>query len=142
MYVYKHGIIQGPMGSAQSLTSAAVVARFAPTERVQLQRIQFSVSTATVSSASIVITVKKYITPNSASGAVTLGTLTIPTGVAAGKVYYKDIDPQAIKVGEEIVFEVTTQAAGGGAAGAGFSLPVCIEFPESELENTDMVESA
>jgi len=142
MYVYKHGIVQGPMGSAQSLGSAAVIARFAPAERVQLQRIQFSVSTATVSSGNIVVTVKKYITPGSATGAVTIDTLTIPTGVTAGTVYYKDVEPTAIAVGEEIVFEVTTASAGGGAAGAGFSLPVCIEFPQDELDNTEMVESA
>lgn len=126
-----------------SLASAAVLDdSFIAQEKMEVKQIAFLVSTATVSSGNIVVTVKKRITVNSASGEVTLGTLTIPTAIAAGKMYYKNISPVKLDAGEQVVFEVTTAAAGGGAAGSGYACILADQSPEQPLDNADMVASA
>lgn len=129
--------------SAGSLTAAAVLADdFIAQEKMEVKQIAFVISTATVSSGNIVITVKKRITVDSATGEVTIGTLSIPTAVAAGAVYYKDVTPVKVDQGEQVVFEVTTAAAGGGAAGAGYALLQADQSPEEPADNADMVASA
>lgn len=130
--------------AAESLTSAAVISSHVCMLPMEVKQIKFAVSTATVSSGDIVITAKKYVTIGSATGAVTLGTLTIPTGVAAGKVYYKPLDPNdaSFLPGEVLVFEVTTAAAGGGAAGAGSSLFEADYAPSDVRNDSDAVLSA
>lgn len=141
MYLNRFG---GPrlISTAESLASAAVIARFMAMHQVQVKQIAFVVSTATVSSANIVVTVKRRPTVGSSSGEVTIGTLSIPTGVAAGKMYYKNVTPVTVAQGEEIVFEVTTAAAGMGAAGAGYSGFDAEHDPEVPANNSDMVASA
>lgn len=126
--------------AAEVLTSAAVLTdNFVAMEKVEVKQVGFLITTATVSSGNIVVAVKKRVTAGSASGESTVGTLTIPGGVAAGKIYYKKITPVKLDLGEQIVFEVTTAAAGGGAAGAGYSLVDYDQCPEQPADNTDMV---
>lgn len=131
-------------GSTEALTSAAVIARHMFLLPANVKRLAFVITTATVSTGNIVITAKKYVTPGSASGAVTLDTLTIPTGVAAGTYYYKNVNPEtySFKRTEELVFEVTTAAAGMSGAGAGYSLFEADYDPENIKNDTDAVASA
>jgi hypothetical protein len=129
--------------SAASLTSAAVIKKYIAARKLRIQQIQFHLAAAVVSSAAaVVVKCKKYPTAGSSAGESDLGTLTIPAGAAAGKVYYKDISPAAIEPGDEIVFEVTTAAAGGAKAGTG--TPAFISHIEMELPAniSDMIASA
>lgn len=129
--------------TAVVLTSAAVIKKFTFARPMILRKVAFAISTATVSSGGIVITAKKYPLIGSSANAVTLGTITIPGGTAAGLVYYKDMASAAkLVVGDELVFEVTTAAAGGGAAGAGTCLFDADDNPETSANNSDMVASA
>lgn len=126
-----------------SLTSAAVIAEHACIgNQVEIRRIAIAISTATVSTGNIVVTVRNRPTVGSATGQSTLATLTIPTGVAAGKVYYKDVNQSVVVPGGSIAFEVTTAAAGGSAAGAGVCGYIAQEDPEYAPNLSSMVVSA
>lgn len=134
-----------PLGTpaAVDLTSAAVHSfSHIFLSQVKLKRIALCVTTATVSSGNIVVTFRKRPTPGSSSGQSTVGTITIPTGIAAGKVYYKDVSPVVFAPGDQLIAEVTTAAAGGGAAGAAAHGFEGEDDPEYAGNQTDMVESA
>jgi hypothetical protein len=99
------------------------------------------VTTATVSSGNIVLTVYDRVSPGVAGGQVSLGTLTIPSGVAAGSIYYKSIEAQVAQ-GHCVEFDVTTASAGMGAAGAGYSA-LKVSFSSEDPRNvSSMVASA
>lgn len=119
-------------GSAQSLTSNANIANYLAMAKVLVRRVSFQVTTATVSSGGIVLTFYVRPTPGSTAGQVTLGTITIPTAIAAGTVYYNDLGETGVLLpGQELACDVTTAAAGGGAAGAGYFVPQEIEeYPD------------
>ena len=121
-----------------SLTSAAVVQSFTVVEQCQVDRLYFAVSTSVVSSGNVVVTFKRRPTLNSASGEVSIGTIVIPNGTAAGKVLYKGVTPVVCAAGEQIVIEVTTAAAGMGAAGNGQGFFFADQDPETEANNADM----
>lgn len=121
-----------------SLTSAAVVQSFTVVEQCQVDRLYFAVSTSVVSSGSVVVTFKRRPTLNSASGEVSIGTIVIPAGTAAGKVLYKGVSPVVCAAGEQIVIEVTTAAAGMSAAGNGQGFFFAEQDPETEANNADM----
>lgn len=126
-----------------SLASAAVIAEYACVgERMAIQRVAVAISTSVVSTGGVVVTVRNRPTLASASGQSTITTLTIPAGTAAGKVVYKDINEALIAPGGSLVFEVTTAAAGGGAAGAGVCGFVAAEDPEYKLNEAAMIASA
>lgn len=125
-----------------ALTSAAVVQSFTVAEQCQVSQLLFAVSNAIVSSGSVVVTFKRRPTLNSSSGEVSIGSLTLPAGTAAGKVYYKVVSPVVCAAGEQIVIEVTTAAAGMGAAGNGQGFFNAQQDPETNANNSDMVASA
>lgn len=126
-----------------SLTSTAVISEHACIgERMAIQRVAVAVSTAVVSSGAVVVTVRNRPVVGSATGQSTITTLSIPAGTAAGKVLYKDINESLIQPGGSLVFEVTTAAAGGGAAGAGLCGYIASEDPEYKLNESSMIASA
>lgn len=138
-------LMPGSAGSVaeQALTSTAVIAEWVcGTGRFQVKRIGFVVTTATVSSGNIVLEVNHRPTALSSSSEVQKDTLTIPGGVAAGTVYYTEVTPFALGPGESISLEVTTAAAGGGAAGKGFFCFEVDEDPEYKSNESEMVASA
>lgn len=108
--------------SAQSLTSTGDVLVYNFGEAVVLTRIMLLVSTAVVSTGSVVVNVYQRPTYGSTAGQVLIGALTIPAGTAAGKIVYKNVESFKILPGQQLAFNVGTAAAGGGAAGAGFSM--------------------
>ena len=126
-----------------SLASTAVICEYACVgERMGIQRVAVAISTAVVSSGGVVVTIRNRPTVASATGQSTITTLTIPAGTAAGKVVYKDINEALIVPGGSLVFEVTTAAAGGGAAGQGVCGFVASEDPEYKLNESSMIASA
>lgn len=128
--------------TAGSLTSTGDILVYNFGEQVVLTRVMLLVSTATVSTGNIVVTVYQRPTYGSTAGQVTLGTITIPTGVAAGTIYYKNIESVKVPPGSQIAFNVTTAAAGGGAAGAAFPMFKAFMASEDPRNVTAMVASA
>lgn len=139
MYIFNGENFLGSSPSSQSLTSATSVLAKPIAQRINLKRLQFLVTTAVSSSSSVVLTFYYRPVAGSASNQVTLGTLTIPTGVAAGKVYYKDIAPYSCTVGGDIAVSVTTAATSAGAGYCGFGFE---QDPETALNESSMVASA
>ena len=122
------------------LTSTGVsLVHFAIQHQVEVKRVMFQLSTAVSSSVSAVVAVKYYPVIGSSSNAVTVATLTIPTGTAAGVIIYKDINEYIAVPGGEIVFDVTTAATSTGIGVAGFW---CNLDPEYVTNQTNMVASA
>jgi len=110
--------------------------------RMQVSRLAIVITTTVVSTANVVVRFYHRPLVGSAAGAVTLGSLNIPTTTAAGKVVYKDIDPVSVPPGSELAFEVITIAAGGGAAGAGIYVVEAEQDPEYKTNETTMVASS
>lgn len=130
-------------GATTSLTATGVDAKslmFYEPSRVW--RLLFYVTTATVSTVSIVVRFYYRPVAGSSSGQVTLGSITIPTAIAADKVYYYDVTPYNMPAMSQVAFEVITAAAGGGAAGAGYWDVVSDFDPETALNSSKMVASA
>lgn len=125
------------------LTSAAVQSfSTVLTMNGRVFRLQAKVTTATVSTGSIVLTIRRRPTFGSSSGQTTLGTLTIPTAIAVNKIYYKDITPVNCNSGDQVVVEVTTAAAGGGAAGKALFDFLMDYDPETAPNDSNFVASA
>lgn len=129
--------------TASDLTSAAVAKRFGFMRPAVVRKCAIGITTATVSTGNIVVTIKKYPNAGSSASAETLDTITIPAAIAAGKVYLCTFpSPEKFIPGEELVFEVTTAAAGGGAAGAGTCMFEAEDCPDYAGNNTHLVASA
>lgn len=109
---------------------------------VTIRRVYAAITTATVSSADIVVAVKKRGTFGSTSGETTIATLNIPTAKAAGVVMYKSFDAVNCAAGDQIVFEVTTAAAGGGAAGNCIYGAEMNDDPEVPANSSDLTASS
>jgi hypothetical protein len=112
-------------GSTESLASTAVIKRYAVGIGMNIRQVAFLVTTAPTTTAPVIV-LKKYPVAGSSAGAVSLATLTLPVGTAAGSVVYKKLDSITLEAGQELVMEVTTAAA----AGAGYSLIEAYHAPE------------
>lgn len=84
-----------------------------------VRRLMVHITTAVVSSGNVVVTFYKRSAPGVSAAQVTLGTIVIPPAALVGSVYYKDIESPDFTPGQALFVQVTTVAAGGGAAGAG-----------------------
>lgn len=98
-----------------SLTSTGDIQSIAVMEGMQVRRLMFYVTTAITVTATV-INFYKRVKVGDTSGQVSIGTLTIPVGTAAGSVVYKDIDSAAFVQGTALAANVTTAST----AGAGF----------------------
>lgn len=125
------------------LTGAAVhTTSFSVGAEIEVNRIMALVTTAVVSTGAVVVAMKRYPTYGSSASAETIGTLSIPAATVAGKVLYKDVTPVICYPGDQLVFEVTTAAAGGGAAGNAAYMFNAVLRPEAAANQSDMVASA
>lgn len=125
------------------LTGAAVhTTSFGVTSQMKVKRIMCMITTAVVSNVTVVVAFKRYPTYGSSASATTIGSISIPTGTAAGKVVYKDVTPLQCNPGDQIVCEVTTAAGGGGAAGNAFYSIEYAAMPEAAANQSDMIASA
>lgn len=133
-----------PATAANLAATAAQWAGYAVCQPLQVLRLYFFCTT-TVTAGLIApkVSVVRRPTYGSSSGAVTIGSMTIPTATAAGKVVYKDIAyastaiPQA---GEELSLEVAVQATDSGtAAGVGFISISYDPVIDNAADQTNMV---
>jgi hypothetical protein len=98
------------------------------------------VTTAVTAADPVTMSVDKRVTAGSDTGRVAdiVGSITLPGGTVAGKVYYKRGFQAKISPGEELVFEVTDAAVAGNA-----TIVILLEPSwEEPAQNTNMVASA
>ena len=129
--------------AADVLTATGDHGEYVVLSPCSVRRIMAYVSTAVVGPTTApVVTFRRRPTPGSATGQIDLGTLTVPTGTAVGKVVYKDVSPVKLDVGDSILITVSTAATGGTPAGGayyGFELELSPDDPRNQ---PDMVQSA
>lgn len=144
MYVQKiNAKLQVGAGAADDLSATGVHSySFVCLSPFKINRLLALITTAVVSTGGTVIAFKKYVAYGSSSGAVTLGSLTVPAATAKDVVVYKDISPVVFNPGDQLVFEVTTAAAGGGAAGGAVYDAEAQEDPETPPNESKMLLSA
>lgn len=124
---------------ANSLADAANVAgsRFYAGRQPRLVRSLWATITTVVSVAAVTVTWKYRPTPGSDTGAVTLGTLVLPNGTAAGKSVWKDVTPLKLMPGSELIVSFT--GGGAGNASLGFASSPAWDVPEN---NANAIASA
>lgn len=106
-----------------------------------IKQLQFVVSdvavVGTTTAPSVVF--KKRPTPNSTASQSVVGTLTIPTGTAIGKVLYKEVETD-FSIGDSL--QITWVQAVGSAAGKGLPSVLAFDDPEAPANMSDMIVSA
>lgn len=83
---------------------------------------------------------KKRITPLSATGESTVGTVIIPDATAIGKTVYKNVTPVNFAVGDSM--ELSHEVGTGTPTGQGYYSFICNEDIELPANNSDMIASA
>jgi hypothetical protein len=111
---------------------------------IVIRRISIFISTAvTAGNTAPIVSVYSRPTTASSAGQVTIGTLTVPNGTAAGKVVYKELSSVRVQAGYDLALAVTTKAGDAGtAAGAGFVGFMYEYDPEVPADQTKMIASA
>ena len=102
--------------------SAAVHGGYIVMRPIKVTAFYFAVTTLVAAdNVAPVIEVNRRPTVASSSGEAVIASMTIPEAAAVGKVYYKFVEPVLCYPGDELSFELVTQATDSGtAAGAGF----------------------
>jgi hypothetical protein len=108
----------------------------------RVTRVMFLLTSEQAGGTSVAPTVvfKKHPTPLSATGATTIGTLTIPDATAVGKCVYKDITPVSFTPGDTI--EISWTIGTGTPTGIGMWGLIAEESPETPANVSDMIASA
>lgn len=119
--------------------SPAVYGGFLVMKQCRIKAIMFYITTTISATTNPAIEVNRRPTYNSSSGEVLLGTITLPTTTAAGKVMYKLLTPTTLYPGDELSLEHTVQASSAGAGFYGFEIEL---DPETAPNQTNMVASA
>lgn len=122
MYPQKFGHLSNSTSVTLSSTGVTVIDRVH--SGCELSRMTAVITTSISSSGAVVVSYLYRPTPGSATGQVSLGTLTIPAASTGGQCVYKDINPspsgeKVLLPGGEIVVSVTTAATSSGAASLG-----------------------
>lgn len=107
-----------------------------------IKQLLFAVTSEAISGSSVAPTVvfKKRVLIGSDTGAVAMGTLTLPHGTAIGKTVYKDITPVNFKVGDVILISWTIGT--GTPTGMGHADALGELAPEVPGNMSDMIASA
>lgn len=135
-----HAVSTSNLSYVNLVGSTGVVVEYLMMKQVEVNRLMFGIRTLTATStANPVVTFRKRLSFGATGGQTVLGTMTIPTGAAVGAVYYNDISPVVLKVGNTIAIDLTTagtdasSAAGNGIAG--FELAPVPEDPKNETNS-------
>ena len=115
MYVEKRlALKQVGAGAADDLSSAAIHSEsYAVLAPMAVSRFMALVSTVMDGAATVILRRRPIF--GVAANEVTLATLIIPTLTAVGQVVFKDFNEVELSPGEELIYEVTSQATSGGA---------------------------
>jgi hypothetical protein len=140
--MYDHQQIDEQIVQAQAIGTAADPisgARRAVGSQPVVVRALWATVTTVVATSTIVLTYKYRPTPGSATGEVTLGTVSVPTSAIAGKQVYKEITPYQCNPGGEIVVQTGGNGGSTGNATLGYR---CTPKWESPTNNANMIASA
>ena len=121
-----------------TLATTGIKHRVVPGIRPMIVRSASVTVNTAITVTAVVLNIKRRPTPGSATGEVSIGTLTIPVSTAIGKSVYKKGFAVKVSPGEEVVFDCTTAAT----AGAGTLCLDVEEAPEEPGNVTNMVLSA
>ena len=119
--------------------SSADHGEFICVKSCRVSRLQFTLAGEAASGTSVAPTVifTKRPTPLSASSEVVVGIVTVATGGAIGKTYYKLVDPVDFAIGDSM--ELSHVVGTGTPTGMGFPSFICEDDPEVPENNSDMV---
>lgn len=121
IYVSGGGLVRqsNAFDTAEVLTAAAAVyGSYVAHHPLYVTRFTFQISTAIDDMTASVVEMQKVTVADVTSS---IGTMTIADGAAARKVYWADVTPVKIGVGDKLQFNHKTQGdLGGTPAGAGF----------------------
>lgn len=132
-----------PLGIEAIDAAAAVHGGLVCVRRCAVKQLQFILETDVVATTTApVVEFNRRPTIASSSGEIQLGTVTLPNAATLGSVYYKNISPVVFEVGDELSFELLTQAVGGTIAGDGYYNVLCIADPEVPGNESNMIASA
>jgi len=105
---------------------------------ITVHRIAAVVTTA-ITVADAIIALDRRVLTGSDTGRVELGRITIPVATGAiGKVFYKDIDPVDLDMGDQLVEELIQAST----AGAVVFQPIWIPRAETPVNQPDAIKSA
>jgi hypothetical protein len=133
MYVERF-YAQGPIGAAQVTTAAADIAEFIVPEKCQIDALQFTVKVAVTVTAAVITFYSRTVVGSNASQ-VSIGTITLPIGAAAGATYVNQITPIYLNQGQSICASVTTTST----AGSGYSSLHMSLNPENPSNESNVV---
>lgn len=124
--------------TAEVLTAAAAVyGSYVPHYPIMVSRFTFQISTAVDDLTASIVEMQKVTVADVTSS---IGIMTIADGAAARKVYWKDVTPTKIGVGDKLQFNHKTQGdLGGTPAGAGFYGFVAQLAPEYATNETNYI---
>lgn len=108
-----------------------------------VKELHFTMTEEAASGTSVAptVVVTKRVTPLSSSGAVSVATITVPTGTAIGKIVRKKVTtPVRFAPGESM--HIAWVIGTGTPTGIGTFSALFEESPETLANNSDMVESA
>lgn len=124
------GIVGIPGAPIQALTATGQIYEFVPNDGISLEEISFVCTTTVSSSSNPVISAYSRPTAGISGSDVLLGTLTVPSGLAAGAFVYRKVSETAWTIPQKgaLVFACTTAAS---SAGKGFMSFKCGQTPEN-----------
>jgi hypothetical protein len=115
---YPHHKVEQSLGTGVVTSAAAIGTPFHPGLQKFVVRAFALVLTAAITGSDAIVELRKRITPGSDTGAVAVGTITLPlTGTAIGQVYYKRGFNVSIQPGDELIMVVTDVATAGTVFG-------------------------
>lgn len=127
---HQHGVLTDPI-----LLTATGVPDFSYVnfENMRVWRFIAKIIDTTVSTGNIVVQLLSRPVYGSSSGQVIVGSLNIPSGAVLGQMYYKDFTAVTVPAGNEMAFNISVAAAGGGAAGSAILSYLADYSPETSV---------
>lgn len=129
-----------PLGVIDLSASAGTLGEFVCVQPCVVRHAKAIVTTAVVGTTTApTVVLTKYLNPAAGSTSTVLGTITVPTGAAVGKGYYKDSLSTTFAAGN--VMQIKWTQAVGSAAGKVAVDWYCELDPETFANNSNMVAS-
>jgi len=111
-------LLVGTVAGDSLVATGAAAYSYVATRDLEISKIKaLIIGTVTATTTAPRARFSKQPVYGSSAGSTHLGTLVISTGMTAGDMVMKDIDPVEFKAGEQLVINVLIGAAGGSADG-------------------------
>ena len=142
LYQYFMPVGTGALGQENLAAAAADHGELVCVVPCTLRRIQFHIDLAIDATTTAPVVTFTHRDTIGGSTDTAIDTLTLADNAVVGSTYYTDVN-QEFAVGEVLLLDHTTQAAGSGtAAGTGYYSGVCEDSPEAAGNNANLIASA